>query len=320
MSILNRPYFRDEEAAHAFLESILWPSGTVCPHCGVIGTAYKIAANPEKRVRYGLYKCKDCRKQFTVKVGTVFEHARVPLYKALQAAYLLCSSKKGISAHQISRSLEISIKAAWFLMHRVREAMAPHPQLFEMMGGRRKTVEVDETYVGGRETNKHKWKRAPKWQWADAKEAVISLVERGGKVRSYQVPSVNARNISKVLREQLKEGTTIYSDQLKSYKTIRPIRHRPTASVNHSIGEYVRGDVHTNTIEGYFSILKRGINGVYHHVSPKHLKRYLAEFDFRYNERAALEVDDFTRTMRALLGIKGKRLTYKQGPGLEAQA
>lgn len=277
----------------------------------MIGTAYKIKANPAKRVRLGLWKCKDCRKQFTVKVGTVFEHARMPLYKALQAAYLLCSSKKGISAHQISRTLEISIKAAWFLMHRIREAMAPHPQLFEMMGGKRKTVEVDETYVGGRETNKHKWKRAPKWQWADAKEAVISLVERGGKVHSYQVPAVNARNISKVLREQLKEGTTIYTDQLKSYRTVSPIRHRPTASVNHSIGEYVRGDVHTNTIEGYFSILKRGINGVYHHVSPKHLKRYLAEFDFRYNERAALEVDDFARTMKALLGAKGKRLTYK---------
>lgn len=319
MSILNRPYFLDENAAHAFLESILWPSGPVCPHCGVIGTAYKITANPAKRVRYGLHKCKDCRKQFTVKVGTVFEHARMPLTKALAAAYLMCSSKKGISSHQLSRTLEISLKAAWFLSHRVREAMAPHPQLFEMMGGRGKTIEADETYVGGKEKNRHRYARRHDGPGGSGKEAVISLVERGGNVRSYHVPAVNAKNVGKILREQLAKGSTLYTDELKVYKVVHPIRNRPTETVTHSAGEYVRGDVHTNTIEGFFSILKRGINGVYHHVSQQHLKRYLAEFDFRYNERVALGVDDFERTMTALLGIKGKRLTYK-GPGVQAQA
>ncbi len=310
MSILNRPYFRDEEAAHAFLESILWPSGTVCPHCGVVGTAYKIAANPEKRVRYGLWKCRDCRKQFTCKVGTVFEHARVPLFKALQAAYLLCSSKKGISAHQISRSLEISIKAAWFLMHRIREAMAPHPALVELMGGRGKHVEMDETFIGGREKNKHRNKRAKNPKGGGDKERVFSLVERGGRVRSHHVPDVSAKNLRPIVLNQVRRGTHVMTDDGASVRSVGGLYENHQA-VNHSIGEYVRGDAHTNTIEGYFSILKRGIIGTYHHVSQQHLKRYLAEFDFRYNERAALNVDDFTRTMKALLGAKGKRLTYK---------
>ncbi|HTY65489.1 MAG TPA: IS1595 family transposase [Alphaproteobacteria bacterium] len=312
MSILNRPYFRDEEAAHAFLESILWPSGPVCPHCGVVGTAYKIAANPAKRVRYGLHKCRDCRKQFTVKVGTVFEHARVPLYKALQAAYLLCSSKKGMSAHQISRSLEISIKAAWFLMHRVREAMAPHPHLVEKLGGPGRVVESDETYIGGKEKNKHWSKRDPNPKGKGDKEIVLSLVEREGRVRSRHVGDVTAKTLRPILNGQLKRNTRLMTDDgVWNKSAASHFNHHQT--VNHRIGEYVRGDVHTNTIEGYFSILKRGIIGTYHHVSAQHLKRYLAEFDFRYNERAALEVDDFTRTMRALLGAKGKRLTYKQG-------
>lgn len=308
MSILNRPYFRDEEAAHAFLESILWPSGPVCPHCGVIGTAYKIAANPERRVRYGLYKCKDCRKQFTVKVGTVFEHARMPLTKALAAAYLLCSSKKGISSHQLSRTLEISLKAAWFLSHRVREAMAPHPSLFERLSG---TVEIDETYVGGKDKNKHRHLRKNR-PGKDGKEAVFSLVERGGMVRSHHVPDVSAKTLRPILVAQIQRGTEIMSDE---GGTVRKFAHH---TVNHSIGEYVRGRAHTNTIESYFAILKRGIIGTYHHVSQQHLKRYLAEFDFRYNERQALDVDDFSRTMRALLGAKGKRMTYKGASDGEA--
>jgi transposase-like protein len=308
MSILSRPYFRDEEAAHAFLESIVWPEGTECPHCGVVGGAYKIAANPSKRVRVGLWKCRDCRKQFTCKVGTVFEHARIPLQKALQAAYLLCSSKKGISSNQLARALEISLKAAWFLSHRVREAMR-ELNLTEQLGGEGKTVEFDETYVGGKDKNKHFIKRKNKGGMD--KEAVFALVERGGKVRSHHIPSVTAKTLRPIMDQQIAEATRTMSDDGGARVRHGSPNHH---SVNHSIKEYVRGDVHTNTIEGYFSIMKRGITGVYHHVSAQHLKRYLAEFDFRYNNRIALGIDDFDRTMTALLGIKGKRLTYSQTP------
>jgi transposase-like protein len=308
MSVLNRPYFQTEEAAYAFLEGIVWPSGTICPHCGVVGTAYKIAANPAKRVRYGLWKCRDCRKQFTVKIGTVFEHARLPLFKALQATFILCSSKKGVSANQLSRSLEISLKAAWFLAHRIREAMAPHHAA--MMGGLGKIVEADETYVGGREKNKHRSKRNAGNIGGTGKEVVLSLVERGGKVRSKHIPTVSSETLRPILKAQLHDATTLMTDDAGQWRVVG--RGYPRHEVvNHGVGEYVRGDAYTNTIEGYFSILKRGIAGVYHHVSPQHLKRYLAEFDFRYNERASLEVDDFSRTIKALTGISGKRLTYK---------
>ena len=313
MSILNREYFRDEEAAHAFLESILWPDGAECPHCGTVGTAYKITANPAKRVRCGLWKCRECRKQFTCKVGTVFEHARVPLHKALQAAYLLCSSKKGISSNQLSRALEISLKAAWFLSHRVREAMR---ELYftDQLGGDDKIVEADETYIGGKERNKHRSKRNKKHIGGVGKEMVFSLVERGGKVRSMHLPSVSAENLRPVLKAQIDAANTrLMTDGEGQYRLVAPM-FKSHATVNHGIGEYVRGEASTNTIEGYFSILKRGITGVYHHVSAQHLKRYVAEFDFRYNHRVALGVDDFSRTMTALLGVKGKRLTYSQGP------
>lgn len=315
MSILNRPYFRDEEAAFGFLEGILWPDGAVCPHCGVIGTAYKIAANPEKRVRFGLWKCRDCRKQFTCKVGTVFEHARLPLHKALQAAYLLSSSKKGISSNQLARALEISLKAAWFLSHRIREAMR-ETHFAVQLGGDGKVVEADETYVGGKERNKHRSKRNKDNIGGVGKEMVFSLVERGGRVRSMHLRSVSAATLRPILSAQIDaEKTRLMTDGEGQYRLVAPM-FKSHETVNHGIGEYVRGDVSTNTIEGYFSILKRGITGVYHHVSGQHLKRYVAEFDFRYNNRAALGVDDFGRTIAALLGIKGKRLTYKPAVNL----
>lgn len=310
MSVLNRPYFREEEAAFAFLEELVWPNGTECPHCGVVGSAYKIAANPAKRVRYGLWKCKDCRKQFTCKVGTVFEHARLPLHKALQAAYLLCSSKKGISSNQLSRALEISLKAAWFLSHRIREAMR-ELRFAEKLGGEGKIVEADETYVGGKERNKHRSKRNKKHIGGVGKEMVFSLVERGGKVRSMHLNSVSASTLRPILKAQIDaEKTRLMTDGEGQYRLVADM-FADHQVVNHGIGEYVRGDAYTNTIESYFAIMKRGITGVYHHVSGQHLKRYVAEYDFRYNNRTALGVDDFARTVAALAGIKGKRLTYK---------
>jgi transposase-like protein len=313
MSILNRPYFREEEAAHTFLEGILWPSGSVCPHCGVIGTAYKIAPNPEKRVRYGLWKCRDCRKQFTCKVGTVFEHLRVPMHKALQAVFLICSSKKGISSNQLARSLEISLKAAWFLSHRVREAMS-ELHFANQLGGEGKIVEADETYIGGKERNKHRSKRNAAHIGGVGKQMVFALIERGGKVRSMHLPSVSAHNLRPVLKAQIDaEKTRLMTDGEGQYRLLAPM-FKSHEVVNHGAGEYVRGEAHTNTVEGYFSIMKRGIIGVYHHVSPQHLKRYVAEFDFRYNNRVALGVDDFSRTVTALAGIKGKRLMYSQEP------
>ena len=316
MSILNRPYFRDEEAAHGFLESILWPDGPVCPHCGVINSAYRIAANPTKRVRHGLWKCADCRKQFTVKMASVFEHARIPLHKCLQAAYLLCSSKKGFSSNQLHRTLEISLKAAWFLSHRLREAMR-ETSLAAMLGGEGKTVEIDEVYIGGRDKNRHASKRQHV-HGTVGKEPVFALVERGGRVRSFHVPEVTGANLREIVEAQLAGKTVVYSDE--NHTTRYSAKSFETDAVNHRAGEYVKGDVHTNTIEGCFAILKRGIIGTYHHVSQQHLKRYLAEFDFRYSNRIALDVDDVERTLRALLGAKGKRLTYKQGTNLATQA
>jgi transposase-like protein len=302
MSILNQPYFRDEEAAHAFLESIVWKDGPVCPHCGVIGHAYRIKANPAKRVRYGLHKCGACKRQFTVKIGTVFEHLRIPLHKALQAAYLLCASKKGISSNQLSRSLQISLKAAWFLSHRVREAMKPGGDL-ALMGDAGGFVEADETYIGRKVGRKLA-------RGMSHKMAVLSLVERGAGVRSFHITDFDGKTLGEVLGKNVSREANLRTDDHKTYKSFG-YAFGSHESVNHTAGEYVRGDAHTNTIEGYFSIFKRGMKGIYQHCDEQHLQRYLAEFDFRYSNRIALDVDDFERTIRALAGISRKRLTYK---------
>jgi len=315
MSILSRPYFHDEAAAFQFLEGLLWASGPVCPKCGTVGEAGKLegvkskasAKNPEGVTRQGLWKCYACRQQFTVRVGTVFESAHIPLHKMLQAVYLLSSSKKGISAHQIHRALEITYKSAWFLCHRIREAMREGK--VPPMGGEGKTVEIDETYIGGRDKNKHAHKRPRVGRGGITKEIAFSLVERGGKVRSHHVANVSGKTLRPILAEQLDAASYVMSDTGGARLAKDYAKH---GMVNHGIGEYVRGEVSTNTVEGYFSILKRGINGVYHHVSPQHLKRYLTEFDFRYNERAALGVEDAERASKALKGIVGKRLTYKK--------
>jgi hypothetical protein len=261
--------------------------------------------------RDGLYMCNACRKQFTVTVGTVFERSHVPLNKWLMATFLLCASKKGMSAHQMHRMLSVTYKTAWFMCHRIREAMRDGH--FSPIGGEGKTVEADETYVGGREKNKHAWKRKADNIGGMGKEPVFALVERGGKVRSTHTPNVTAKTLRPILEEQLADAnkTKLMTDGEGQYRILADM-FASHEVVNHSIGEYVRGEAHTNTVEGYFSILKRGIIGTYHHVSPEHLKRYLAEFDFRYNERAALEVTDKQRAAKALKGIVGKRLTYRR--------
>lgn len=303
---LSNPVFQDADKARKWLEAHLWTDGPVCPQCGTIGNATALPTRP------GWYQCNApaCRAQFTVTVGTLFERSHIPLNKWLMAAFMLCCSKKGVSTHQMHRMIGVSYKSTWFMMHRLREAMRegkfPTP-----LGGKGKTVEIDETFVGGKEKNKHLSKRKHIGTGGMGKEAVFSLVERGGSVRSHHVPAVNAKTLRPILVSQVDRGSFLMTDEAAPSKMMgREFGNHQ--SVNHAIGEYVRGGAHTNTIEGYFSILKRGITGTYHHVSQQHLKRYLAEFDFRYNERSALGVSDNERAAKALKGIVGKRLTYRR--------
>jgi transposase-like protein len=304
---LTAAIYNDEDAAWEHYEKSRWPDGPVCPHCGSIDSATKMQG---KTTRRGLYNCRDCDKPFTATIGTIFEDSHIPMHKWLLAMRLMASSKKGISAHQLWRTLGLgSYRTAWFMAHRIRESMRElHPQDFGPLGGEGKTVEMDETYIGGKEKNKHRKKRLNRGAGgAGAKEIVFSLVERGGSVRSHHVPTISAKTLRPILKEQLNKASKLYSDDGGARVGQEFAGH---ASINHSIGEYVRGEVHTNTIEGYFSILKRGITGTYHHVSPQHLKRYLAEFDFRYNERMALGVTDSVRAEKVLHGVVGKRMTY----------
>jgi transposase-like protein len=308
MADLTNPIFTDLDAARAHFEAIRWPNGPYCPFCGVTGD--RVAALGGKSMGPGWFHCKDCRKKFTAAVGTIYERSHIPLTKWLLATHLLCASKKGMSSHQLSRMLDLPYKTAWFMSHRIREGMRElHPT--EPMGGAGKTVEADETYIGGKEKNKHAKKRKAENIGGMGKEVVFSLVERGGAVRSHHVASVTAKTLRPVLIAQVACETFLMTDDAGQYRHMdRDFAKHET--VNHGIGEYVRGEAHTNTIEGYFSILKRGITGTYHHVSQQHLKRYLGEFDFRYNERSALEVTDAQRARKAVRGVVGKRLTYQQ--------
>jgi transposase-like protein len=310
---LTNPIFTDPEAARAHFEAIRWPNGPCCPFCGGFD---RVAVLGGKSMGPGWYHCKDCRKKFTAAVGTIYERSHIPLTKWFLATHLLCSSKKGMSAHQLGRMLGLPYKTAWFMAHRIREGMreiSPEP-----MGGAGKIAEADETFIGGKEKNKHKSKRNPLHIGGVGKEAVFSLVERGGKFRSHHVASVSAKTLKPILEKHLDRASALMTDGEGQYRTLGPMFARHEA-VNHSIEEYVRGDAHTNTVEGYFSILKRGINGVYHHVSEQHLKRYLGEFDFRYNERSALGVEDSERATKAVRGVVGKRMTYKQPHGKQAE-
>lgn len=304
MSVLSRPYFHDEEKAFAYLESVLWADGAVCPHCGALDRLTRVKANPAKRIRLGLWRCGHCKGQFTVKVGTVFEHVRIPLNKALQAVYLMTSSKKGISSHQLHRVLEVTYKTAWFLAHRIREAMrsgdlAP----FGQGGG---AVEVDETYIG-----KKKGSGNPKGGHAH-KMAVLGLVDREtGRSRLIYVEKAAGALIQPIVLANLSREARLMTDEATMYRRIGR-QFAEHSAVHHYNKEYVRGDVTTNTVEGAFSIFKRGMRGIYQHCSEKHLHRYLAEFEFRYSNRDATGCNDADRSEEALRGVVGKRLTYRR--------
>lgn len=301
--------FQDPLVAADYLESIRWPNGPVCPHCGESERKpYKL---PHKTRR--LWKCAVCRKQYTVTVGTIFEGSHIPLNKWLLAFFLLCSSKKGMSAHQLHRMLGITYKSAWFMCHRIRYAMA-QPPFARQLGG---TVEADETYVGGKPRRSNRKQYAPldpkqprtkRTGRGTKKTPVLALVERGGQVRSFRIATVDGDTLGAAIRRHVSREAHLRTDSFPSYKKVGR-EYASHLTVDHA-REYVRGDAHTNTAENFFSILKRGIDGVYHHVSEAHLPRYLAEFEFRYNNLARDGVDDAERTRRALAGAEGKRLTY----------
>jgi len=298
-SILEAKVLQDEAAAYAWLEARIWPEGPVCPHCGGVDRISKMGG---KSTRIGVYKCYQCRRQFSVKVGTVFEDSHVPLRLWLQAMYLLCSSKKGISSNQLHRTLGVTLKTAWFMSQRIREAMRTVGVV--PMGGAGSIVEADETFIGRKEDS-------IKRRGHGHKNAVLSLVDRNsGQVRSFHVEGTSAADIVPIINANVAKETAMMTDEGGHYFTLGD-HFASYESVSHKTDEYVRGDVHTNTVEGYYSVLKRGMKGVYQHCSEKHLHRYLGEFDFRYSNRVRLGVDDVERTELALKGIVGKRLTYR---------
>ena len=302
--LFTAPRFTDEDAARKHLESIRWPRGPVCPHCG--GTERQSRLSGESH-RAGLLFCGECREQYTVTVGTVFERSKIPLHKWVLATHLLCSSKKGMSSHQLHRTLGVTYKTAWFMAHRIREAMGDNPS--GKLGGGGKIVEVDETYFGNKEGKTMRGKTGGAAM--KDKRAIVALVERHGKVRSFHVPAVTNANLKEVLFKQVALDTHLMTDEATRYWNIGKLFDKHS-SVNHGRKEYARGEVTTNTVEGYFSVLKRGLVGTYHHVGETHLQRYVREFDFRYNNRTALGVTDAERTDAALKGISGKRLTYRR--------
>jgi transposase-like protein len=297
MSILSAPFFHDEQAAYEFVETRVWPDGPTCPKCGELNRVNKMGGNS---TRIGTYKCYVCRKPFTVKIGTVFESSHIPMHKWLQTIFLMCSSKKGISSNQLHRTLGITLKSAWFMSHRIREAMRDDEM--PRIGGPDQIIEMDETFIG-------RDKAVPVGPGVAHKMKVVTLVTRDGSARSFKVEEVNASTVLDIARTNIAKESHVMTDDGRQYYRMRQwFKHDV---VNHSRGEYGRGEVHTNTIEGFFSIFKRGMKGVYQHCAKKHLHRYLAEFDFRYTNRIGQGVDDFERSVNALMGIKGKRLKYQ---------
>jgi transposase-like protein len=296
-------HFSDENAARLLLEQMRWPNGPVCPTCGQKETVYRMMklASSKKPGRPGLLRCRACRKQFTVTVGTIFEDSHIPLSKWLLAIHLLCSSKKGMSAHQFHRMLGITYKSAWFMAHRLRYAMTQEPIASKLRG----IVEADETYIGGR----NKGGQARRYE---NKIGVVALVERGGRVRAFPMPMIQAEQVKQAIIENVDQSAALMTDESPLYIGVGK-QMASHESVKHSLKEYVRGDCHTNTVEGFFSLLKRGITGVYHHIGKGHVGRYVDEFAFRYDTR---RLTDDLRTELAVLGAEGKRLTYKQPAGM----
>ena len=315
------PHFSDPDKAREFLEAKRWPSGPVCPHCGVEGEAYRIEADLRNKTakthaRKGVWKCAACREQFTVTVGTIMEDSHIPLHKWLLAFHLLCASKKGMSAHQLHRMLGVTYKSAWFMAHRIRYAMTQEPLSSKLTG----TIEVDETYIGG------KRKAGPtKYQWTASgrakpmprhahprmdKAAVVSVLQRGGRVQSMHMERVTSENLKPVIQQMVDESAHLMTDSRTALRFAS--NERKHDKVNHARGEYARYEdgvcISTNAVEGFFGNLKRGINGVYHHVGKHHLHRYLSEFDFRYNAR---DVSDVERRDLAIKQVGGKRLMYR---------
>lgn len=303
-SILSQPRFHDENAARKHLEALRWPNGPECPHCGGLERNVLLKG---KATRPGVYFCGDCRQQFTVTVGTVFERSKIPLSKWLLVTHLMCASKKGMSAKQIERMLGVTYKTAWFMCHRVREAM--RPMGFDKLGGGGGIVEADETYWGtSKEALAKQKKSGKKLKGGKHKMKIFSLVERDGNVRSFHVPEVTASTLKQHVMAHVSKEAKLMTDEAKLYITMGK-QFASHDSVNHSAYEWSRGIASTNTIEGYFSILKRGLIGTYHHIGEQHLFRYMNEFDFRYNNR---KVTDAERGDNALKGISGKRLTYRR--------
>lgn len=300
-SIFSAPHMQNEEAAYAYVEARVWPNGPVCPHCGGVERIGKMAG---KATRIGLYKCYQCRRQFNVKVGTIFEASHVPMTVWLQAMFLMAGSKKGISSSQLHRALGVTLKTAWFMSHRIREAMRDGSPVAFGPGGT--PVEVDETYIG-RKTGVVKDAKA---RGFGHKLRVVSLIDREtGAARSIHSERMTGGEIAAIVRENIAREARLMTDEARFYRTVGK-EFASHETVFHGAREYARGDVTTNTVEGFFSIFKRGMRGVYQHCGEQHLHRYLAEFDFRYSNRAAVGVDDTERAGRALAGIVGKRLTY----------
>lgn len=317
MENINSPIFKDEAKARQHLEAQRWANGRYCPHCGEADET-KTPLVGGKKHRPGLYYCNSCKATFTVTVDTVLERSKVPLTKWLLAFYFLSSSKKGMSAHQLHRTIGVTYKTAWFMWHRIREAMAPAKGLQEPMGGAGKVVEADETYFG---ETKHKRtvsvdgrvKYKVKGCGPANKRAVIALVERGGSACTFHVAHTTFAKVEEIVSQNIHRESRLYTDESRLYSVSKvPTMVAEHETVKHSADEYVRGDVYSNSAENYFSVFKRCMRGVYQHCSEKHLHRYLAEFDFRYSNRSKLGVEDTERANLALQGITGKRLTYRR--------
>jgi transposase-like protein len=301
---LQSPAFTNDDTAREAMEALMWPNGPVCPHCGCMG---KIGRVEGKSARHGLYYCGDCQKQFTVTVGTIFERSKVPLSKWWLAVHLLASSKKGISSHQLHRLLGVTYQTAWFMTHRIREAMKDGA--LSPLGGEGDIVEIDETFIGRKEGE-------DKRQGFGHKNAVMTLVERGGSARSFHVDSIKAKDLAPIIKANVDRKSRVMTDEANHYTTIGK-EFGAHDAVEHGRGEYGYPgrdgvSVDTNTVEGFYSIFKRGMKGVYQHCGEKHLHRYLAEFDFRYSNRVKLGVTDTMRAAKIVEGAKGKRLMYRR--------